>query len=345
MNGIKIQMNNSKPLIPSVHDISKYLKENSLLPVYFLFGDDSYTIDQTIKTIQTETEKFVMSDFDKEVINGDKGISVNQVIDLASSFPFGTGKRIIVVKNFEKLSDRKSLENYIKSPAEFTILVLANYGKITEFLKEPYKTMLKNNYLFEAKELRGDEWIYWIIRQVKKEKLIITPENAQALVDLVGEEKGLLEMQISKFYNFLGEGKEITLDVIERLTSSTKEFTIFNLQDVLGRGDKKKSLEISYNLIDSGVETVFIISMLTKFITTLAQILDLLKKRTPDNEAAKEAGVSYYYYINCKKAKYFLNDRRLLQAARALLNADLSLKTSAVDSKTLVTVLISEMTA
>jgi DNA polymerase-3 subunit delta len=205
--------------------------------------------------------------------------------------------------------------------------------------------MLKNNYLFEAKELRGDEWVHWIIRQAKKEKLTINYENAQALVDMVGEEKGLLEMQMTKFYDFLGEGKEITLEIIERLTSSTKEFTIFNLQDSLGRGDKKRSLEICYNLVDAGVEPVFIISMLTKFITTMAQILDLLKKRMPDNEAAKEANVSYYYYINCKKARYFLSDQRLLQAARALLNADLKLKTSSIDTKTLVAVLIAEMTA
>ena len=336
-------MGNSKPLIPSIHDITKYLKNDTLLPIYFLFGDDSYTIDQTIRTIQKETDQFVSSDFDKEVISGEKSVSVNQVIDLASSFPFGSGKRIIIVKNFDKLSDRKSLENYVKSPAEFTILVLANYGKITEFLKEPYKTMLKKNYMFEAKELRGDEWVYWIIRQAKKEKLIISPENAQILLDTVGEEKGLLEMQMTKFYDFLGEGKEISLELIERLTSSTKEFTIFNLQDYLGRGDKKKSLEIAYNLIDSGVEPIFIISMLTKFITTLAQIFDLLKKRIPDNEAAKEASVSYYYYINCKKAKFFLNDSRLLIAARALLNADVTLKTTSADSKTLIVILITEM--
>ncbi|MBU2493845.1 MAG: DNA polymerase III subunit delta [Bacteroidetes bacterium] len=337
-------MSNSKPLIPSIHDIQKYLKEETLLPVYFLFGDDSYTIDQTIKTIQKETDKFISSDFDKEVINGEKGYSVNQVVDLASSFPFGSGKRIIIVKNFEKLSDRKSIETYLAGPADFTILVLANYGKVTEFLKEPYKTMLKKNYLFEAKELRGDEWVHWIVRQAKKEKLIISLDNAQILVDTVGEEKGLLEMQMTKFYDFLGEGKEITKEIIERLTSSTKEFTIFNLQDSLGKGDKQKSLKIAYNLIDSGVEPVFIISMLTKFITTLAQILDLMKKRTPDNEAAKEANVSYYYYINCKKAKFFLADSRLLQAARALLNADITLKTTSIDSKTLIAVLITEMT-
>ena len=203
--------------------------------------------------------------------------------------------------------------------------------------------MLKKNYMFEAKELRGDEWVYWIIRQAKKEKLIISPENAQILLDTVGEEKGLLEMQMTKFYDFLGEGKEISLELIERLTSSTREFTIFNLQDYLGRGDKKKSLEIAYNLIDSGVEPIFIISMLTKFITTLAQIFDLLKKRIPDNEAAKKANVSYYYYINCKKAKFFLNDSRLLIAARALLNADVTLKTTSADSKTLIVILITEM--
>lgn len=336
-------MKTSKPLIPSIHEITKYLKEDSFLPIYFLFGNDSYAIDQSIKIIEKKTDQFIASDFDRETINGEKGVSANQVIDLASSFPFGSEKKIIIVKNFEKLTDRKAFDKYVQNPAEFTILILANYGKINDFSKEPHKSLLNSSYLFEAKELKNDEWFHWIKRKAEHEKLVLSYENAQIIVNMVGEEKHLLEKQIEKFYDFLGENGEITLEVIEKLTSSTKEFTIFNLQDALGKGDKTKSIKIAYNLVESGIEVTFIISMLTKFITTLAQIFDLSKKRIQDNEAAKEAGLNYYYYINCKKARFFMSDLRLLNASRALYKADLNLKTTSPNPKTLLAILITEL--
>ena len=70
---------------------------------------------------------------------------------------------------------------------------------------------------------------------------------------------------------------------------------------------------------------------------------ELLKSNINDNEAAKMIEVSWYYYVNCKKAKFFMSDERLLNATRALLNADLAVKTSAADSKTILVLLISEI--
>ncbi len=336
-------MSKSRPQVPSIYDIAKYLKEDKFLPIYFLCGEDYYSIGKAVKLIEKSVEHLITSDFDREIISAEKKQSINSIIDIASAFPFGGEKKLLVLKNFENISDKKAFESYVNNPAEHTILVMSNYSKINDFSREPFKSLLKNNYLFQAKELRGEEWIHWFIRIAEKEGLKLSYEHSKTIVDIVGEDKALLESQVAKFSNFLNEGESITDEVINKLTSATKENNIFQLLDELGKGNKPGALDIAFNLLSNGIEPVFILSMLTKYITTISHIFDLTKRKVSDNEGAKSAGVSYYYYLNCKKARFLLTKDRLLNASRALLNADLSIKTSNADKYTILTILISEM--
>jgi len=332
-----------KSNIESIYNLSQYLKVDNFLPIYFLFGEDTYTISNAVKEIIKQVEPLVTTDFDKETVNLSKDNNVSQFTDHAYAFPFGDGKKLIIVKGFENISDKKQFADYVNDPAEFTILIVIQHGKKVNLKIEPYSALSKKKYLFEAKELRGAELQQWLIRKAKKEGLQIDADTAWLLIEMVGEHKALLEMQLQKFYNFLDEKKEITPDVIESLATVTKEYTIFNLQDALGEGNKAKSLEVGYNLLENGNDMVFIISMLTRYVTTLAQIIELRHKKIADNSAATEAGVSFYYYRKCKNARYLLNEDLLLNAGKALLNADIAIKTSSADKKTVLTILLSEI--
>ncbi len=333
----------AKKGLPSIQEVGKYLTKEKLLPVFFLCGEDQYSLDTTVEAIQKAVDPFIESDFDREVINAEKSQNISQILDLAYSFPFGGGKKLVVLKNFEKLNDKKEFSSYLKNPPEFTVLVITQPGKISD-AKEPYSILIEKKFLFEARNETGDELIEWILRRSKKIKLKLSDDNAKALTEIVGEEKSLLEMQLQKLFDYTGENKEITFEDIQRLSSPTKQFSIFDLQDALGRGDKSKALEIAFNLLDSGIEIIVILNMISKFVLTIAQITEMIRSNINDNEAARNMGVSWYYYVNCKKAGYFMKDERLLNASRALLTADLSVKTTSADPKTVLVALISELT-
>jgi DNA polymerase III subunit delta len=333
----------AKEKIPFITDISKYLSKEKFLPVYFLCGEDQYTIDLAIETIEKAVAPFVLSDFDKEIINAEKSQSLSQILDLAFSFPFGGGKKLVIVKNFEKFNDKKELSNYISNTPEFTVLVLTQSGKISELSREPYSTLFSKRLLFEARVATGEELYDWVVKKAKKLGMNFTNENAQSLAEIVGEDKSLLEMQLEKFVDYLRDKKEISFEDIKKISSPTKEFSIFDLQDAVGKGNKSKALEVAYNLLDAGVEIIVIINMLAKFVLTVAQITELGRMNISDNEAAKLAGVSWGYYINCKKASFLMSDQRLLNASRALMNADMNTKTTSADQRTVLLVLIAEM--
>ncbi len=330
--------------IPSINEVSKYLTKEKILPIYFLIGEDDYSIDNTIEEIRKSVEPLVLSEFDKEFISLDKNSNLSQILDLAYSFPFGGGKKLLVIKNFENLSNKKELNSYVNNSAEFSVVVIAQYSKApAEPLKEPFNLLLEKKYLFEARTETGDDLIEWVIHRAEKMNLEFSNDFARGLIEITGNDKGLLEMQLQKISDYSINRPKLSFDEIKKITSPTKQYSVFDLQDSLGAGNKSKAVEIAFNLIDAGVELVMIINMLAKFINTVAQITEMVRSKINDIEASQMIGVSRYYYINCKKATYFISDERLLKASNALLNADLSVKTTNTEPKTVLLVLISEM--
>lgn len=322
--------------IESIYNVPKFLKDDSLLPIYFLFGEDSFTINNALKSIENKIAPLVKADFDRESLSLSKDNSVSQFIDLAYSFPFGEGKKLITVKNFDIISEKKSFANYVKDPADFTYLVVAQYSKGAPLNQEPYKSLFAKKYIFEAREMKGPELSEWMFKKAKLEKLNLTATAGQLLLEMVGGNKAILEMQLRKIATYSNPDEEITPEIIQKLAETTKEYSIFDLQNALGSGNKNKAIEYAFNILSNQMEMVFIISMLTKYITNLTQILGI----SNIGEGIKAVGNSYYFL---KNTTYLLNEQRLVRAAKALLEADIRLKTTNVDDKTNLAILIAEI--
>ncbi len=333
----------AKAKLQSVYNLSQFLKEEAQLPIYFFCGEDSFAINGALAVVEKAFSHLVESEFDKEILSVEKGDKTSIITDTAYAFPFGTGKKILVVKNYNNISDEKTFAEYVKNPSDTTIIILTYHKKIKSSASEPFKSLIAKGFLFDAAELKGANLVNWLQKHTARNKLKISLVNAQALVDIVGEDKYLLEMQIQKFYDYLGPEKEITQEVINELSSVTKEFNVFDLQNAIAKADISASLEIAYNLLDSGQELTFIISMLTKFFTTISHSIEMVKQNVDDNEAAKKNSISPFYYRKCKEARFFRNDKRMLKVVRALLEADLNLKTTAMEPKLIISIFISQI--
>ncbi len=265
------------------------------------------------------------------------------ILGLATSFPFGSEKKLIIVKEAEKIKDKKPLKDYVSTPAEFTVLAFFHNGSITNLSSEPFKSLDASNFLYEAKELKGKNLLDWLISIAEEKGKKFSEENAQVLVDIVGENRNMLEDQLEKICIFLSEKKEISLESIQQVSSELKQFNIFDLQNAIGIKDKAKALTVANNLLDNGAEPTFIITMLTRYFTGLAKIIELQTKNTPVQEAARIVGTHHFYYPNYVKARTLYSDEKLVEVFRALLKADVSVKTTSTDNKTIITLLIAEI--
>ncbi len=328
--------------VPSINQAVKNLQQGKLLPVYYLFGEDSYGIQSCLELIENKAKPFLVSDFDKEIFYGDDK-SLSEVLDLASTFPFGSGKKLIILKEFEKIRDKKILSNYVKDPPDFTILVLLHNGNIVNLDTKFYKELITKNFIYTTNSVKGKNLIDWLINYSESKGKILNSENAQILLDIVGENRNSLKAQLEKIFTYLGETKKITLKNIRSLSTHLKEYSIFDLQSNIGKKDKAASLKIALELLEQGAEPVFIIYMLTRYFTGISRVNELIEKKIPNQAAAKIVGTHPYYYKEYLKARKLFSDKDLYNVFQALLKADVIIKTTSTDSKSVVSVLIAEI--
>lgn len=336
-------MYSKKDKAQSIHNFLSATESLKLQPIYFFFGEDSFSINSAIKIVEQKVQPFITSDFDKEIINVEKKENISALIDLCYTFPFGSEKKLIIVKNFENFSNKKLLVEYIKQTNDATILVIANYSQISSLSSEPFKSLLDKKWIYEAKELKGLDLEKWVKNRCKEIKLLINDENIKTLIEIVGEDKSLIDMQLQKFRSLLKDGSQIDEKVIIDLTSKTKEYSIFDLMNALGKGHKKNAINIINNILESGKEMTFILSMLTKYFSVIAQSIELHQRKISDEDASKAIGTSKYFYYNCKNATFFKDEQKLLNAINVLYDIEIKLKTSVTDQKTLAFMMISEI--
>jgi len=332
----------AKSKAPSILEAVAEIKKRKFRPVYYFFGEDSYNLSSTLHTLEKSFEQLLQSDFDKQTIYSEDK-SINDILGLVTAFPFGSEKKLIIVREAEKIKDKKPLKDYAGSPADFTVLAFFHNGSITNLTSEPFKSLDANGFLFEAKELKGKNLISWLINEADEKGKTISEENAQLLVDIVGENRSILEVQLEKICIFLNDKKEITIETIQQVSSELKQFNIFDLQNAIGIKDKAKSFSIANNLLDNGAEPTFIITMLTRYFTGLAKIPELRSKNIPDKEAARIVGTHPFFYPNYVKTKTLFTNQKLVEVFRALLKADVSVKTTSADDKTIIILLIAEI--
>jgi DNA polymerase-3 subunit delta len=332
----------AKSKAPSILEAIAEIKKRKFKPVYYFFGEDSYNLSFTLHSLEEAFHPLLLSEFDKETIYSEDR-SINDILGLATSFPFSSERKLIIVKEAEKIKDKKPLKDFAASPPEFTVLAFFHNGAITNVSSEPFKTLDANGFLFEAKELKGKNLIDWLIGLAEEKGKKFSEENAQVMIDIVGESRNMLEDQLEKICIFLNEKKEISLESIQQVSSELKRFNIFDLQNAIGFKDKLKSITVTNNLLDNGAEPTFIITMLTRYFTGLAKITELQTKNTPVQEAARIVGTHHFYYPNYVKARKLFSDEKLVEVFRALLKADISVKTTTSDDKTIITLLIAEI--
>jgi DNA polymerase III subunit delta len=332
----------AKSKAPSILEAVAEIRKRKFKTVYYFFGEDSYNLSFTLHTLEEAFKPLLISEFDKETIYSEDR-SISDILGLATSFPFGSERKLIIVKEAEKIKDKKPLKEFAASPPQFTVLAFFHNGSITNLATEPFKTLIENNFLFEAKELKGKNLIDWLISLAEEKGKKLSDENAQVLVDIVGENRNMLEDQLEKICVFLNKEKEITIESIQQVSSELKQFNIFDLQNAIGLKDKARSLTIANNILDNGTEPTYIITMLTRYFTGLAKITELQTKNTPVQEAARIVGTHHFYYLNYVKARKLFPDEKLVEVFRSLLKAEVSVKTTTADDKTIITLLIAEI--
>lgn len=314
-------------------------------PVYFLFGDDEYMISQTVEYLIKQLSDSGINDFDRMIFYGSKS-SAEEILSFCTAFPFTSEKKLAVVKEFDLLKeqDKQGFTKYFENPADFTYLVCQ--ALVKELPQKSFVKALENGgYLYQAKQLSESALEDWLIAIAEKNGKQLSKSNARFLIEITGDDRALLVSQIEKFVTYLGENNEITTEIIEMMAPQTKEYDIFKLIKAIEENSGEKAIAIALRLLEQGEVLHTMLGMLNKYFSVIARIPDLQQelagRKIELADACRKLNIPVFTYQSYVATSRRYNKKQVHEIASALLQADLELKSTSTDPKTIFLKLLS----
>lgn len=314
----------------------KDIAQGNIAPVYCIFGEETYFIDETIQRMKdalNASEEVEITTFDLEES------PVDLVIDEADTFPFLSERKLIIAKNTtflkaaekgaEKIDhDLKRLENWLKHPSDFAITIFtAPYEKLDE-RKKITKLMKETSVLLHAVALSEKDLATWIRSEAKSYGKTIEDDAIDKLVEMVGENMNQLQMEIEKLSLYLGEESTITLTLVEDLVAKTLEHDAFKMLDAYLSHNVTEALQIYHDLLMQKEEPIKLVGLLANNIRTMNSVYYLHKKGYPPAHISKQLKIHPYRVKLMLDKRNRPSEERLFKALNELAEIDLKLKTT-----------------
>ncbi|MEK7134846.1 MAG: DNA polymerase III subunit delta [Patescibacteria group bacterium] len=304
--------------------------------IIFLYGQDSYRINQKIKEIIKGYEAKNPSGLN--LINLD--LTENRLEDFfesAKSSSLIPEKKLIILKNIFG-ADSEALLKFLKSQnlnkKDDIILIIVTSGdsgkdKLFEYL------IKKPNQAQNFKPLRTYEIKSWAKQFSNSLGIDLTGEALDFLISNLGLNLWRLDCEIRKLADFKIKGV-VSKSQVEELIVPSANYNVFRLTDALAKKNKKKALEALYVALDNGEKPTELLGLLAW------QIRNLLRfKSNPD----KSSDLKLHPFVlgKTRESARFFSIEELKAILSKIIDLDLAFKTGDLNEKTALSLLISEL--
>lgn len=236
--------------------LEKELNSNQLKPMYLLYGNEAYLIDNVVKKI-----KKIFG----ELVQGINYVIVDEtnLKDLIFNIEvpaFGYDKKLILIKNsglFKKDGRKKEPTPLQKEVAEYIEKNndLINEMVVLVFIEEEidknsvYEVIKENGMICQIDELKPAQLVQKLKQVCNLYKVNIDEVTLNYLLETSGTNLQSLMNEIRKLIEYAGEGGKITKDAVDKLAIKQIESVIFDLTDNLGNKKISQAIEVLENLI------------------------------------------------------------------------------------------------
>ena len=314
-------------IISSYKQVLESLKNKTYSPVYFLYGEESFYIDELTNYIEQNTLDEADRDFNQLVVYG-RDVSTREVIDQARRFPMMGNYLLVIVKEAQDIRDLEPLESYFKKPTESTILVINYKYKKLDKRKALYKLLSKSQdvVLFESPKLYDNKIPDWISNRVREMGFLIPPASALLLSEYLGNDLNRISNELKKLIINLKPGDSITSELIEQNIGISKEFNIFELTKAISKKDAFRAFRIiQYFEANPKQNPLFlVIPMLYSYFMKVFLFHQV--SRESKSDAAKKLGINPFFYDEYKIAARNYPPETLKQIIAQLHDLDLKSK-------------------
>jgi len=309
--------------------LKQFQEGNLPSSIYFFAGEEDILKTNLLEKIK---RKLNLPQFNWSIYYAED-IDSSTLLSSIRTQPFLSQTRFVVIKNADKLSSKiwqKIKDNIHHIPSTvFLILISPKLSKETGKMLET----IGQKVSFE--KLRGYRLHNWIREKFAQADKTIEKEAISLLAENTNASTSLLEQEIEKLINYVGERKNINSEDIKRVGVISKTYNIWQLGDEIAHKNIGKSMAIIHNLLYQGVSPFLIIAILSGQWKKLWRAKAKVEQGLSSYQAANEVGIPSF---KLKSFTYQLrkwNWRQLQRGFNLLLDADVKMKTGADPQLTL----------
>jgi len=212
-------------------------QEREIYPVYVVWGKDRRVVVDRVSAIRAEVlqgadEQLSLSSYEGEEVE------LATVLDGLRTVPFLSGRRLVEVREADDFisQHRESLEAYLKKPCATGVLMLVavSFPGNTRLAK----LAAKIGKVYACEPLKPGQLGGFLRDYARREyHLEMTQEAVGLLVELAGEDSGILCREVDKIATYLSVGKgskgRIEAEEVQLLVGNNREYNVFNVIDAM----------------------------------------------------------------------------------------------------------------
>jgi DNA polymerase-3 subunit delta len=323
----------------TLEDLETSLKRGKISPLYLFHGEESFLVDEALAKLIDAALDESQRAFNLDVLSAND-VDARDIVARASAFPMMAERRIVVVRDVERLGERdlELLQHYVEMPSPTTCLVLV--AARADKRRKLFATIRKTGVAIEFKELYENQLPSWIEERVRRRRGTITPDGAKLLAAYVGSSLRDIENEIEKLFLYLGGKTGIAADDVATVVGFTREYNVFELQKAIGEKNIRRAAGILERILDAGERLPLLISVLTSYFATLWKLADLRRRGVGDRDLAAEVRINPHFLKDYLDVLRRYSPAEIEQAFEHLLTADEQTKTTGADPKQIMHVLL-----
>ncbi|PYL40436.1 MAG: DNA polymerase III subunit delta [Verrucomicrobia bacterium] len=351
--------------------------------IYAVVGSDEAEVKRVAAELAAKLTPPGAGDFGLEVIDGaadnaeQAAARIRSTIEALQTLPFMGGGKLVWLKNANFLGDSPigraaSVQDALE---ELSRTITADFGTDVTFLvsapevdkrRSFYKSLAKRAELqvfdrLDATRSGWEEEATEVARaHAKKRKLQFDDDALELFVLPTGSDTRQLDNELDKIDIFLGDARDVHVDLVRELVPLSRAGVIFELSNALAERDLDRALKLVRRLLDQGESAIGI--LLVAILPTVRNLLlakDLMERhRLPRPHAPfqfistinrlpaeatqhlprkKDGTINAYALGIAAENAHRFETKQLIDGMQACLEANLKLVTTQLDHELVLT--------
>lgn len=304
--------------------------------MYLIFGEQELMINKLIDKLSKETLGEI-DDFNLVVFDAYK-TPLYEIVNDASTLPFMTDKKVVVIKNAYFLTGEnpklefeqtfEELEEYLDNQNEGVTLIFSVVGNKLDERKKIVKKIKECSRIYALDSVNKKDLPRVIRQMFDKRGMSITNDALNEFISRCGEDMYLINNEIDKLCCYKNE---LDLKDIMLMTPKKLEDNVFEMIDAIFNKKEDKVFKIYYDLKVNNSEPITLISLIASQVRFFYQVMVLKDKGYSESNIANELSCHPYRVKLALEKVYMLNKMDLKLLLEELSDLDIKIKSGEID--------------